>query len=50
MLEGLINHVSKKDKDPTLQTNYMGITVLSIIGNVLEKVLQRRTEAILTPN
>ena len=40
----------KKDKDPTLATDYRGITVLSIIGKVLEKVLQRRTEDILIQN
>ena len=50
MLEGFVTPVPKKDKDPTLPTNYRGITVLSIIGKVLEKFLQRRSEAILTQN
>ena len=30
--------------------NYRGITVLSITGKVLEKVLQRRTETVLSQN
>ena len=47
ILEGRVTSVQKKDKDPTLPTNYRGITVLSIIGKVMEKVLQRRTEDIL---
>ena len=44
LLEGLLTPVPKKDKDQTLPTNYRGITVLSILGKVLEKVLQKRTE------
>ena len=50
LLEGLLTPVPKKDKDQTLPTNYRGITVLSILGKVLEKVLQRRTESLLTRN
>ena len=50
MLEGLVTPVPKKDKDATLPTNYRGITVLSITGKVLEKVLQRRTETVLSQN
>ena len=50
LLEGLLTPVPKKDKDQTLPTNYRGITVLSILGKVLEKVLQKRTEELLTKN
>ena len=50
LLEGLLTPVPKKDKDQTLPTNYRGITVLSILGKVLEKVLQDRTESLLTRN
>ena len=50
LLEGLLTPVPKKDKDHTLPTNYRGITVLSILGKVLEKVLQGRTESLLTRN
>ena len=50
LLEGLLTPVPKKDKDQTLPTNYRGITVLSILGKVLEKVLQGRTESLLTRN
>ena len=50
LLKGLLTPVPKKDKDQTLPTNYKGITVLSILGKVLEKVLQGRTESILTRN
>ena len=42
--------VPKKDKDQTLRTNYRGIIVLSILGNVLEKVLQGRTDGLLLRN
>ena len=41
------NPVLKKDKDALLPTIYRGITVLSIIGKVLDKVLLKRTEATL---
>ena len=34
----------KKKKDATRPTNYRGITVLSILGKVLERVLQNRTK------
>ena len=45
MKQGVITPVLKKDKDGhLLPTNYRGITVLSIIGKVLEKVLLQRTE------
>ena len=47
MKQGVITPVLKKDKDPLLPTNYRGITVLSIIGKVLEKVLLQRTESTL---
>ena len=50
LLEGLLTPVPKKDKDQTLPTNYRGITVLSILRKVLEKVLQGRTESLLTRN
>ena len=50
LLEGLLTPVPKKDKDQTLPTNYRGITVLSILGKVLKKVLQGRTESLLTRN
>ena len=43
ILEDLVTPMQKKNKDPTLPTNYRGITLLSIIGKVLEKVLQWRT-------
>ena len=43
--KGLLTPVPKKDKDQTLPTNYKGITVLSILG----KVLQNRTD-LLTKN
>ena len=41
-LEGLLTPVPKKDKDQTLPTDYRGVTVLSILGKVLEKVLQKK--------
>ena len=40
--QGILTPVLKK-KDATLPTNYRGITVLSIIGKVLERILQNRT-------
>ena len=39
LLKGLLTPVAKKDKTQTLPTNYRGITVLFILGTVLEKVL-----------
>ena len=42
--QGVLTPVLKKKKDATLPTNYRGITVLSIIGKVLERVLQNRTK------
>ena len=42
--QGILTPVLKKKKDATLPTNYRGITVLSIIGKVLERVLQNRTK------
>ena len=42
--EYILNPVLKKKKDATLPTNYRGITVLSILGKVLEKVLLKRTK------
>ena len=41
--QGILTPVLKKKKDATLPTNYRGITVLSIMGKVLERVLQNRT-------
>ena len=41
--QGVHTPVLKKKKDATPPTNYRGITVLSIIGKVLERVLQNRT-------
>lgn len=40
----ILTPVLKKKMDATLPTNYRGITVLSIIGKVLERVLQNRTK------
>ena len=42
--QGVLTPVLKKKNDATLPTNYRGITVLSIIGKVLERVLQNRTK------
>ena len=45
ILEGSVTLVQKKDKDPTLPTNHRGHH-----WKFLEKVLQKRTEDILTEN
>ena len=50
LLEGPLTPVPKKDKDRTLPINYRWITVLSILGKVLEKILQKRTEHLLSKN
>ena len=42
--QGILTPVLKKKKDATIPTSYRGITVLSIIGKVLERVLQNRTK------
>ena len=47
--EGVLTPVLKKDKDPTIPTNYRGITVHSIIGKLLEKVILKRTDPIFSP-
>ena len=50
MLDGINTPVQKKNKDPSLPTNYSEVTVLSLIGKVLEKVLWRRRDTVLTQN
>ena len=47
MKQGVITPVLRKDKDLFPLTNYRGITLLSIIGKVLEKVVLKRTESTL---
>ena len=42
--QGILTPVLKKKKDATRPTNYRGIIVLSILGKVLERVLQNRTK------
>ena len=42
--QGILTPVLKKKKDATLPTNYRGITVLSILGKVLERILLNRTK------
>ena len=42
--QGIHTPVLKKKKDAILITNYRGITISSIIGKVLERVLQNRTK------
>ena len=42
--QGILTPVLKKKKDASLPTNYRGITVLSIVGKILERVLQNRTK------
>ena len=44
MKQGILTPVLKKKKDASLPTNYRGITVLSMLGKVLEKVLLNRTK------
>ena len=48
--EGVLTPVLKKEKDPSLPTNYRGITVLSILGKLLEKVILKRSDPILSIN
>ena len=45
--EGILTPVLKKKKDASLPTNYRGITVLSILGKILERVLLKRTKEII---
>ncbi|XP_063436501.1 uncharacterized protein LOC134717932 [Mytilus trossulus] len=45
--KGLLTPVHKKDKDPTIPSNYRGITVISIICKVLELCLRVRIEGTL---
>ena len=46
--EDVLSPVFKKDKDPTLPTNYHGITGLSILGRLIEKViLKTKTDPVL---
>ena len=42
--QGILAPVLKKKKDATLPTNYRGITVLSVLGKVLERILLNRTK------
>ena len=48
--EGVLTPVLKKDKDPSLPISYRGITVLSILGKLLEKVILKRSDPILSIN
>ena len=48
--EGVLTPVLKKGKDSSLPTNYRGITVLSILGKLLEKVILKRTDSTFSPN
>ena len=41
--QGILTPVLKKKKDAAQPTNYQGITVLSILGKILERVLQNRS-------
>ncbi|MEW8544375.1 MAG: reverse transcriptase family protein, partial [Candidatus Thiodiazotropha sp.] len=45
--EGILSPVLKKKKDASQPTNYRGITVLSILGKILERVLLNRTKDII---
>ena len=42
--QAILTPVLKKKKDATQPTNYRGITVLSILGKILERVIQNRTK------
>lgn len=46
---GIITPVFKNKGDPNLPTNYRRITVTSIIGKILEKIMVDYTKEILTP-
>ena len=48
--EGVLTPVLKKDKDPSLPISYRGITVLSILGKLLEKVILKKSDPILSIN
>ena len=45
--QGILNPVLKKKTDASLPTNYRGITVLSIVGKILERVLQSQTKYLI---
>ncbi|VDI44319.1 Hypothetical predicted protein [Mytilus galloprovincialis] len=45
--KGLLTPVHKKDKDPTIPSNYRGITVISIICKILELCIRARIEGTL---
>ncbi|CAC5367012.1 unnamed protein product [Mytilus coruscus] len=45
--KGLLTPVHKRDKDPTLPSNYRGITVISIICKILELCIRARIEGTL---
>ena len=49
-LKGVLTPLLKKDKDPSLPTNYRGITVLSILMKLLENVILKRSDHILSIN
>ena len=42
--QGILTPVLKKKKDAAQPTNYRGITILSILGKILERVLQNRSK------
>ena len=42
--QGILTPVLKKKRDASLHTNDRGITVLSIVGKILERVLQNPTK------
>ena len=44
---GVLHPIHKKGKDPTLFTNYRGITVTSLIGKVFEHVILDKIQACL---
>jgi hypothetical protein len=49
MKKGLITPVYKKKKEKYHPTNYRGITVVSVIGKLLEKLIKERVINILKP-
>ncbi len=46
--DGILTPVLKKDRDAKQPNNYRGITVTPILGKVIEKLIQRRIEPILS--
>ena len=42
--QGILTPVLKKKKDAAQPTNYRGITILSILGKILERVLQNQSK------